>query len=99
VLLLDLRFGRGFTFNRAKTVFYFGMDDEAFNVGRFVQVANNRWDDWALIRVPTAPVAPVSFLDIPPRPIIITIMKLFGRSRINSSSRGRIRKDKMSQSR
>jgi hypothetical protein len=45
-------------------VYYFGKDDEAFNVGRFVQVANGRWDDWAIVRVPTA-AASTALPDIP----------------------------------
>jgi hypothetical protein len=46
------------------TVYYFGKDDEAFNVGRFVQVANGRWDDWAIVRVPTA-AASTALPDVP----------------------------------
>jgi hypothetical protein len=49
----------------ATTVFYFGKDDEAFNIGRFVQVANDRWDDWAIIRVLAKAATPVSLPDLP----------------------------------
>lgn len=47
------------------SVFYFGKDDEAFNVGRFVQVEKGRWDDWAIVRVPTAAVVPASLPNLP----------------------------------
>jgi hypothetical protein len=49
----------------ANTVIYFGKDDEAFNIGRFVQVANDRSDDWAVIRVPAAASTPASPPDAP----------------------------------
>jgi hypothetical protein len=47
------------------SVFYFGRDAEAFNVGRFVQVAKGRWDDWAIVRVPSTGGAPALLPDSP----------------------------------
>jgi hypothetical protein len=47
------------------TVFYFGKDDEAFSVGRFVQVANDHWDDWAIIRVTPNAATGASLPDLP----------------------------------
>ena len=45
-------------------VYYFGKDDEAFNVGRFVQTTKGSWDDWAIIRAPVA-AAPAALPNVP----------------------------------
>ncbi len=47
------------------SVFYFGKDDQAFDIGRFVQVAKDRWDDWAIVRVPTTAAGTASLPDQP----------------------------------
>jgi hypothetical protein len=48
-------------------VYYFGKDEEAFNVGRFVQTEKSLWDDWAIVRVPLA-AAPTSLPAMPAEP-------------------------------